>query len=91
LFDSNNRPTDLERAAMLPSRWVLFLRTFWLYQFLRFLIINVRMTAMILKSRHRTKRIPHDTPAFDEGPTAGRWSLPRGSLGTQPDRKAADH
>lgn len=35
-----------------PTPWVLFWRRFLLYQLIRFVIINVRMTVMILKSHH---------------------------------------
>jgi hypothetical protein len=41
-------------AYVRPTRSTLFWRTFWPWQLLRFLIINVRMTRMILKS-HDTK------------------------------------
>ncbi|HSO38153.1 MAG TPA: hypothetical protein VLT33_36750 [Labilithrix sp.] len=43
--------TERERAAMKPGRWVLFLRTFVLYQLWRFLWINVRMYRMTRLSR----------------------------------------
>lgn len=47
-----SRPSELERNAMRPSRWVRFLRTFWPYQLWRFVVINVRMLAVIWKSHH---------------------------------------
>lgn len=37
-----------------PTPFVLFLRTCILWQFFRFIVINIRMTFMILKS-HDTK------------------------------------
>ncbi|MFO0549987.1 MAG: hypothetical protein U0271_16450 [Polyangiaceae bacterium] len=40
-------PDEPTRRAMKPARWVLFFRTFFLYQLLRFLIINLRMMRMI--------------------------------------------
>ncbi len=45
-------PSEQQRHAMKPTRWVLFWRRFFLYQLFRFVLINLRMTAMILKS-HR--------------------------------------
>jgi hypothetical protein len=38
---------------MKPTRWVLFFRTFVLYQLWRFLWINLRMIRMVWLS-HRT-------------------------------------
>lgn len=45
-----HKPTEAERSAMQPMRWVLFFRTFVLYQFYRFLWINMRMLRMVFKS-----------------------------------------
>lgn len=45
-----HKPTEAERSAMKPQRWVLFFRTFVLYQFYRFLWINTRMLRMVFKS-----------------------------------------
>jgi hypothetical protein len=42
--------TDDARRAMKPSGRVLFFRTFWPYQFLRFIWINLRMLRIIFKS-----------------------------------------
>ena len=36
--------------AMKPTGVTRFLRTFVLWQFIRFIVINLRMTAMILKA-----------------------------------------
>jgi hypothetical protein len=47
-----NPPNEQQRNAMKPTPWVLFWRRFFLYQLIRFVIINVRMTVMILKSHH---------------------------------------
>jgi hypothetical protein len=44
------RPSEALRGAMKPTRLVLFLRTSLLYQLWRFVIINVRMVKMIIKS-----------------------------------------
>lgn len=33
-----------------PSKFTLFMRTFFVWQFYRFVMINIRMTFMILKS-----------------------------------------
>jgi hypothetical protein len=46
--------TPGSRAVMRPTKTTLFWRTFLPWQFIRFLFINLRMTAMILKS-HDTK------------------------------------
>jgi hypothetical protein len=43
-------PSEHERHAMRPTRWVVFFRTFFLYQLWRFLWINLRMMRMISKS-----------------------------------------
>ncbi len=40
-------PNEQVRHAMKPSRWVLFLRTCFLYQLYRFVWINLRMIRMI--------------------------------------------
>lgn len=45
------------RGFVRPTRAVLFWRTCVLWQLFRFLIINLRMTAMIVKS-HDTKLPP---------------------------------
>ncbi len=45
-----NRPTEAMKHAMKPTPWVLFLRTFLLYQIVRFVLINLRMSMMIFKS-----------------------------------------
>ena len=47
-----NVPSEHQRHAMKPTPWALFWRRFLLYQLIRFVIINLRMTAMILKSHH---------------------------------------
>jgi len=39
-------PTERERDAMKPGRWVLFLRTSVVYQLWRFVRINLRMIRM---------------------------------------------
>ena len=44
------RPTDALRHAMKPTPFVLFLRTFFLYQIVRFVLVNLRMLMMIWKS-----------------------------------------
>ena len=40
-------PSDQIRHAMKPAPWVLFFRTFFLYQLVRFFWINLRMIRMI--------------------------------------------
>ena len=47
-------PTERERDVMKPGRWVLFLRTFFLYQLWRFLWINLRMIRMVWMSHRST-------------------------------------
>lgn len=44
------KPTESERTAMKPLGWVLFFRTFFVYQFYRFIWINLRMLRMVFKS-----------------------------------------
>lgn len=46
--------TPAARAVMRPTKGTLFWRTFVPWQLVRFLLINLRMTAMILKS-HDTR------------------------------------
>ena len=43
-------PNEQRRHAMKPTRWVVFFRTFFLYQLWRFIWINLRMVRMIAKS-----------------------------------------
>jgi hypothetical protein len=45
-------PNEQQRHAMRPTSWVLFWRHFFPYQLVRFVVINLRMAAMIWKS-HR--------------------------------------
>lgn len=45
-----NRPSDAMRHAMKPTPFILFLRTFFLYQLWRFAVVNLRMLTMIFKS-----------------------------------------
>ena len=45
-----NRPTEAAKHAMKPPPLVLYLRTFFLYQLLRFVLVNLRMLTMIWKS-----------------------------------------
>lgn len=56
-----NMPNDMVKFAMKPTAWVVFLRTFFLYQLYRFVWVNVRMLMMIAKSHahgvDRPKRI----------------------------------
>lgn len=47
---SSVHPSEQQRHAMKPARWVLFFRTFFPYQLIRFLWINLRMLRMISKS-----------------------------------------
>lgn len=46
-------PDERDRSAMKPGRWVLFFRTFFLYQLWRFIWINLRMIRMTRMS-HRS-------------------------------------
>ena len=48
------QPTERERDAMKPGRWVLFWRTFMPYQLWRFAWINLRMLRMVRLS-HRSR------------------------------------
>ncbi len=42
--------SQLAKFTMRPSRWMLFLRTFFPYQAYRFVRVNLRMVMMIWKS-----------------------------------------
>lgn len=44
------RPNEALKHAMKATPLVLFLRTFFLYQIVRFVLINLRMLTMIWKS-----------------------------------------
>ena len=55
---------DQHRHAMRPGGFILFWRTFFLYQLLRFVLINLRMFVMIAKSHGR--RLP--PPQSPRGP-----------------------
>ncbi|MDD5302803.1 MAG: hypothetical protein PHS14_06795 [Elusimicrobia bacterium] len=48
--------SDREKDAMRPTRFSLFLRTFFPYQVYRFAWINLRMFAMIRKSHPHSGR-----------------------------------
>jgi len=45
-------PYSPQSGTVIPSGLVKFFRTNVLYQFIRFLVINIRMTKLILKSHH---------------------------------------
>jgi hypothetical protein len=47
--------------AARPTRRTLFFRTFLPWQLLRFLVVNLRMTVMILKS-HDSRVTPRSLP-----------------------------
>ncbi len=44
------RSSSLARFALKPTRRVTFWRTFWPYQLLRFVVINLRMLRVIRRS-----------------------------------------
>jgi hypothetical protein len=51
--------------ATKPTHWTLWCRSFLPWQFLRFIVINLRMTVMILKSHGRhvgSKKHPPEAP-----------------------------
>lgn len=52
--------TPGSRSGMRPTKWTLFWRTFVPWQFIRFLLINLKMTGMILRSHDTklTRRLP---------------------------------
>ena len=45
-------PYSPQSGTMVPLGWVKFLRTCVVWQLVRFVIINIRMTILILKSHH---------------------------------------
>lgn len=45
-------PYSQQSGTMVPLGRVKFLRTFAPWQFIRFLVINIKMTLLILKSHH---------------------------------------
>ena len=45
-------PYSPQSGTMIPGGLVKFMRTCVLWQFIRFLVINLRMTKLILKSHH---------------------------------------
>lgn len=47
---TSNQPTEMQRVAMRPGRSVLFLRSFFPYQVLRFLWLNFKMVLVIWRS-----------------------------------------
>lgn len=69
-----NIPSEQQRHAMKPTPLVLFFRTFFLYQMLRFVWINLRMLKMIWMShrggrevagaRVRAARVEEPAPAL---------------------------
>jgi hypothetical protein len=46
----NIRPYEQSFNTMTPSRWVKFLRKCVIWQFIRFVIINVKMLIVVSKS-----------------------------------------
>ena len=45
-------PYSPQSGTMIPGGFVKFLRINIIYQFIRFLVINIRMTKLVLKSHH---------------------------------------
>ncbi|OQX72743.1 MAG: hypothetical protein B6D59_07685 [Campylobacteraceae bacterium 4484_4] len=45
-------PYTPEFETMIPTGFVKFMRTCVIWQFIRFLVINAKMTIVILKSHH---------------------------------------
>ena len=45
-------PYTPQAATVIPGGLVKFLRTCVLWQLIRFIVINIRMTRLILKSHH---------------------------------------
>ena len=45
-------PYSPQSGTMIPGGFVKFMRTCVIWQFIRFLVINIRMTKLILKSHH---------------------------------------
>lgn len=55
-------PAPTALAFVRPTRRTLFWRTFWPWQLVRFVLINLRISAMILKS-HDTAVAPRPDAA----------------------------
>jgi len=45
-------PYSAEFTTMVPTGFVKFFRTCVIWQFIRFIMINIKMTIVILKSHH---------------------------------------
>ncbi len=60
-------PYSREFFAPRPSRWVLFFRTFVLWQLVRFVAINVKMIRMIGKAHSHRALPPSSAPAAGPG------------------------
>jgi len=43
-------PDDQSSYAPRPTRWTLFMRTFWPWQLWRFAVINLKMIGIIRRS-----------------------------------------
>lgn len=61
--------------AIRPTRFTLFMRRCVIWQVLRFVLINLRMTVMIVKS-HQT-RLAHRAPQAESEPASSRSALSR--------------
>lgn len=48
----HGKPYGPDFFAMKPTATTRYFRVFWPWQFIRFLVINMRMVSMILKSHH---------------------------------------
>lgn len=53
LVASTPKPFGQDYFVSRPTRWNQFLRTFIPYQIWRFLVINYKMTLMIIKSHQK--------------------------------------
>jgi hypothetical protein len=49
-FEKNIKPYEPSFTTMVPTRMVKFMRTCKIYQFIRFVIINLKMIVVVRKS-----------------------------------------
>jgi hypothetical protein len=49
-IEKNIKPYEPSFEAMVPTPFVKFMRTCLIWQFLRFLVINVKMILVVMKS-----------------------------------------
>jgi len=51
-IEKNIKPYEPNFTTMVPTNFVRFMRTCVIWQFIRFVIINIKMLSVVRKSHH---------------------------------------